>query len=191
MLTRYRQRLKSAAMLHPKSRFVVVILILFTAFAVTFWLLQLRINVTDSMPHGIYRVVAKPAVVGSFVEVCLPVPIAKLGRDRGYIGVGTCANQTEAVLKQVVGVGGDTIFVTAKGVLINGKLLPHSGVLSVDEQHRPLLSQVSTSRRVLTADEVWLYGTQNQKSWDSRYYGAVKRNTIQHVLTPVWIWRSK
>jgi conjugative transfer signal peptidase TraF len=169
------------------SRALLILLAFFSAGIALLWWFQYRFNFTDSMPLGLYRVVDRPFQRGDFVEVCLPAAIAQWGKARGYIGAGNCPDGSEPLLKQVAAVGGDTVLVTLKGVTVNGKRLPHSGFVMRDTLQRPMISQVASVHRVLPADEVWLYGVGNYRSWDSRYFGAVKRTVIRHVVEPVWI----
>ncbi len=164
------------------------ILIIAIAILIIMLSLQLRFNATSSMPRGIYREVNTPLIVGSIVEVCLPTDMAQFGKSRGYIHAGNCPGNAEPLLKEVVALGGDNLQVNDQGVFINGKLLPHSSVLHLDELHRPLISHVINTRFVLGVDEVWFYGVSDPKSWDSRYYGAVKRENIRHILKPIWTW---
>lgn len=166
-------------------------LILLLIFFSVSYVFALRINTSASMPIGIYRAVTQPIEKGSLVEVCLPLSVAKFGKDRGYIGAGSCADNTEPVLKQIAGVGGDMVQVTAAGVRINDQLLPHSDVLNHDEKLWPLISQIAKVTKKLNSDEVWLYGIGSKKSWDSRYYGAIKINSIRAVVVPVLTWKKE
>lgn len=152
------------------------------------YLFHLHINTSLSMPTGIYRAVSQPIIKNSLVAVCLPQASAQFGKQRGYLGSGECIENTEPVLKQVVAVGGDEVQVTAQGIWINNHLLPHSKVLTQDEQGRPLASQVFNIRKKLTANQFWLYGTASPKSWDSRYYGPIEYAAVRTVMVPVWIW---
>ena len=150
---------------------------------------QLHINTSASMPIGIYREISQPIIKDCLVAACLPLPIALFAKQRGYIGNGSCLGNTEPVLKKIVAVGGDEIDVTKQGVVINNKLLPHSKVLNFDDQLRPLASQINTHKK-LVAQEIWLYGMTSNKSWDSRYYGAVECSQVRAVVVPVWIWSN-
>lgn len=151
------------------------------------YIFQLHINTSTSMPLGIYRTVSQPIVSNSLVAVCLPFSLAQFGKQRGYLGSGSCLGNTQPVLKKIVAVAGDEVDVTKQGVVINNKLLPHSKALSFDDRLRPLASQVNTHKK-LTAKEIWLYGTTSNKSWDSRYYGAVECSQVRAVVIPMWIW---
>lgn len=166
----------------------VGVLIIAIAVMVISFTLQLRFNTSSSMPKGIYREIKTQLKVGSIVEVCLPTDIAQFGKSRGYIHAGNCPGNTEPLLKEAVALGGDTLEVNEQGVFINGKLLPHSTIMNWDEKHRPLVSHEIHTRFTLEPDQVWLYGTSDPKSWDSRYYGAIKQTNIRQILEPIWTW---
>jgi type IV secretory pathway protease TraF len=37
-------------------------------------------------------------------------------------------------------------------------------------------------------DEVWLFGFNDERSWDARYFGAVPLAEVRGVLRPVLTW---
>lgn len=153
--------------------------------------LKFRVNFSGSMPRGIYRVVPKPAQVDDDVEVCLPHNLAAFGIRRGYLGdVGHCPDGSEPLVKQVVAMGGDTITVAMDFVAVNGKRLPYSATLKQDEKGLPVAA-IERGIYVLKPDEVWLMGTHSTLSWDSRYYGALKKENINAVVKPLLTWPWK
>ncbi len=136
------------------------------------------------MPLGIYRVVKKPVTVGAWVEVCLPLNIAKLGLSRNYLMGGSCIGGAEPVIKQVAAIHGDDIEMKKSGVFIDGKLLPHSQSLTRDTQGRPLNS-VPLGHYSMNYGDLWLYGNNNFRSWDSRYFGAINNLYVTAVVKPL------
>src|SRR5512135_1044615 len=139
-----------------------------------------RLNLSPSMPRGIWRVIAGPAAAyqrGQVVAVCPPVNAPFLPR-------GSCPLGMQPLLKQLVALPGDVVTVTPAGVRVNdGSLLPHSAPLSHASNGQPLPQQVGTWR--LTG--YWLYGADSPRSFDSRYFGAVPVTSLQGVATPVWL----
>ena len=133
----------------------------------------IRVNITDSMPHGLYHLGTRlrPVRRGDVVAVCLPLRAASVGRERGYLGPGICPGNVEPLLKFVAADGGDIVVASPKGVKVNGQILSESGRLQVDEVGRPL-AYWSTTAHKLPAGEIWLYAPSN-RSWDSRYWGPV------------------
>ena len=95
----------------------------------------LRLNVTPSMPVGIYRLAPVPQTGlqrGMLVAVCAPLKAAQLGRRRAYLSGGQCAGDTEPLLKTVVAIAGDIVSTSKSGITVNGRLLPDSRPVSFD-----------------------------------------------------------
>lgn len=153
--------------------------------------LPVRINLSASMPQGIYLLTAVSTVnVGDFVMVCLDPVLAQLALQRGYLHAGNCANSTQPLLKQVAAKSNDKVELLANAVIINGKILPHSVTSSMDSSNR-LLPAISRGTYILNAHQLWLYGTESAKSWDSRYFGAVDISYVVSVVNPLLIWSGR
>jgi conjugative transfer signal peptidase TraF len=105
------------------------------------------------------------------VALCAPPVAAELGRRRGYLEVGRCPSAAEPLLKVVAAVAGDSVTVSAIGVVVDGCLLRHSRALSRDAAGRPL-SPWSRGHFRLRRGELWLYAA-DDRSWDSRYWGPM------------------
>lgn len=152
--------------------------------------LGVRVNLTPSMPLGLYRIVMiRPEHVkkGMLVAVCLPQAAAETARRRGYLLKGGCADETEPLLKTVVAIGGDEVFVRPQGVVINGKLLPHSASLRTDRAGRTLAGW-PFGRYRLANGLLWIYAD-HPRSWDSRYWGAVPLGDVVAVMEPLLVVR--
>ena len=134
-------------------------------------ILSLWINLSPSLPLGVYRPVDAPVTRGAIVVVCLPLTIGRLARERGYLGYGPCPGHVERLGKRVAAVAGDTVETDAGGVRINGFLIPGSRRLERDSRGRPL--PVTAPRVVVRPGELFLLATDNPRSFDSRYFGAV------------------
>jgi len=148
----------------------------------------LRINLTSSMPLGLYRVVVmnpRSARVGMLVAVCAPEKAAELARQRGYLLKGACAHETETLLKQVVGVGGDEVIVTMKGLVVDGRLLPNSAALVADHADH-VLAAWPVGRQRVADGMLWVYAN-HRRSWDSRYWGPVPMSNVFAVMQPVLV----
>jgi conjugative transfer signal peptidase TraF len=143
-----------------------------------------RVNLTGSIPPGLYRVVDQPAVRGSIVLVCLPKPAADFGRMRGYIPAGSCDNGSAPVGKEVVAMRGDTIRVDDRGVAVNGRIVENSFPLAQDSKGR-LLPRFRTSGHVVSSGEVWLVSSYSDRSYDSRYYGGVLASRVVARVEPL------
>ncbi|PZR64568.1 MAG: conjugative transfer signal peptidase TraF [Candidatus Eremiobacter antarcticus] len=161
--------------------------ILLLAISPTFFLASgLRINLSQSMPRGVYRIIAvtRPFTHGDIVAVCPPVSAAALGRQRGYLGLGSCTGNTEPLVKVVVALHGDTVSLGPRGVMVNGRTLPESAYLRSDTAGRPL-AHWSCERCAIPAGKIWLYAP-SWRSWDSRYWGPVSERDIKGKAVPIF-----
>ncbi len=167
---------------------LIVLLTAITISTITlFFSLGIHINLSESMPIGLYREVSHPLIVGDIVSVCLPEEIAREGMMRGYIGVGRCANNSQPLVKQVIAMGGDVVRITPNQIFINGKLIPQSKTQILDESGRTLPA-ISRGTYQLQESQVWLQGIGHQNSWDSRYYGPIEKEQITSIVKPFITW---
>jgi conjugative transfer signal peptidase TraF len=155
----------------------------------SFELLGLRIGFTDSAcPPGIYRMVSRAPSRGDLVLACLPDAIARFGSARGYLLRGRgCGDGIEPVGKRLSAFAGDLVEVMPNYVSVNGQRLEHSATLSRDSSGRSV-KHVTWGRYTMPPGEVWLFGTKDARSWDSRYFGPVPMSSVRAALEPVLTW---
>lgn len=133
--------------------------------------LGLRINHTSSMPLGLYRAQAAHVVKkGDFVEACLQGYGADIAVERGYLVKGEC------VIKRVAALGGDYVD------------LQRYPQLQADSKGRPMPHREIANP--IPLGMVFLVG-ENDRSFDSRYFGPVQTGVVQSVLRPWWVWTPK
>ena len=72
-------------------------------------------------------------------------------------------------------------------VAVNGQRLEHSATLSRDSRGRSV-RHVAWGRYTVPMDQVWLFGTKDARSWDSRYFGPVPARSVRAALEPVLTW---
>lgn len=136
-------------------------------------------NPSVSAPRGWY--VVKPAAElhrGDFALVQLPAPIAQIADERKYLP------KTVPLLKSVGAVIGDRVCEQQGVVRINGVLIARS--LAHDGAGRTLFTW--NDCRQLAADELFLLGTTSDASFDSRYYGPIRVESVIGVAIPLWTW---
>jgi conjugative transfer signal peptidase TraF len=151
-------------------------------------LFRVRITWTDSSaPAGIYRIAQSPAGRGALVAACLPPVIARRGLARGYLRRGDCPAGAEPVAKVIDAVAGDTVEVEPGWVAVNGVKFSNSQTAKLDSSGRTL-AHVTFGERRVGQDEVWLFGFNNARSWDARYFGTVPAANVRGVLKPVVTW---
>lgn len=146
-----------------------------------------KINMTDSIPIGLYRITDIKNLKNAFVIFCPEdKPVFQQARDRGYIDSGLCPGGYGYLMKKVVAIKGDNISVTDEGVLVNHQLIPFSKPISADGLKRPL-PQWRTRDYQLKKDEILTMTSQSEWSFDTRYFGPVRLSQIKGVITPVWV----
>jgi conjugative transfer signal peptidase TraF len=164
-----------------------------TAFAVTILIaiaeaFGVLISNTDSAaPAGVYRVVGHDVTRGNLVAACLPIAISQEGLARNYLRTGGCAGDAEPVDKIVGAIPGDIVEIEPGWIAINSKRIAHSATASRDSVGRPL-AHVAWGKRQVAAKEVWLFGFNDRRSWDSRYFGPVPIANLRGKLDPVHTW---
>ena len=157
---------------------------LFLATAVT-WFAGLRVNLSGSMPIGVYRVSSRPPVKGAMVLACLPADVAVFARSRGYVPNGRCPGSTAPIGKVVLAMAGDSVEVTAEGLLLNGRPVRNTRPLAFDAAGRSL-RRFPDGSYIVAQDEVWLYSPYSTRSFDSRYFGPLHVSSIRSRVLPLW-----
>ena len=150
-------------------------------------LLGVRLNLTESLPRGVYRTITEEAGRGSIVVVCLPLDAAELARERGYLGPGSCPGGVRGIGKIVLATGGDIVEHREEGIWVNWRPIANSRTLPRDSRRRAL-PHYPWGDYVLKARELWLFSPYRPNSYDSRYFGPVDASDLVSVLRPVWTW---
>lgn len=146
----------------------------------------LRLNLTGSLPVGLYLAARGAPTRGALVLVCLPPQVAAFARARGYVPRGgACPGGAVPAGKRVLALAGDTIAVTPTGLLVNGVPVPNSRALARDRRGRPLRS-LAVGRYQVGRDELWVLSSYSRLSFDSRYFGAVRLSDVRGRLLPLW-----
>ncbi|HHT9914899.1 TPA: conjugative transfer signal peptidase TraF [Legionella pneumophila] len=146
-----------------------------------------RINLTDSIPVGLYRITHEGHLKNAFVIFCPDDREAfRLGLNRGYIDHGLYCGGYGYLMKKVVAMRGDIISVTDAGVFVNQDHIPFSKPKLKDGLNR-LLPQWQVSNYQLKEDELLTMTSQSEWSFDGRYYGLVHLSQIKGMLRPLWV----
>lgn len=150
----------------------------------------LRLNLSGSIPVGLYMIERGDPERGSIVLACLPASVSRLAMERGYVRHGgSCPGGAMPIGKPVLGIPGDTIDVTNAGLFLNGIAVPQSEALSKDRQGRPL-PQVEIGTYVVRKGELWLVSKHSRFSFDSRYFGPINTIEVRARVRPLWIERA-
>lgn len=145
-----------------------------------------RLNLTSSVPIGLYRLGAAAAARGRIVAYCpADRPVFHMARERGYILGGLdCDGGFRPIFKPVAAVAGDVVMVAGEGIRVNGALLANSRARRHDRERRPLPT-LPAGRHVVRPGEIWLVSSHSPGSFDSRYIGAVPAAGILGVVDPI------
>ena len=177
--------------LEAGGRMLSTLTVIVIASAVLIWAgeaVGLLIANTDSAaPAGVYRIVSSSFHRGELVAVCLPPTIAQQGLERGYLRTGPCPGNAEPVGKIIGALPGDVVWIERDAVAINRTRIPHSAVAAKDSTGRRLRHVPFGNYRV-AANQVWLFGFHDRRSWDARYFGPVPLSNIRGALQPVITW---
>jgi conjugative transfer signal peptidase TraF len=138
----------------------------------------LVINLTASVPVGLYVRCVAPPRTGNFVLVRLPMGLRQFAARRGYLPLH------RLLLKIVVAGPGDVVCRLGARVWAGG----HSGVwaLRTDALGRPLPNWRVCRR--LRASELFVLGS-HSGSFDSRYFGPINRDSVLGTVRPIISFR--
>lgn len=127
-----------------------------------------RINVSESIPTGIYRVYPIDTIKKGD---CIVFETDKNTREfmlkRGYI-----QKSSKAFIKKVAGMEGDIIEID-EYLKINGKTIKK--IHTKDSMGNPL--PLKTGKYTLKKDEFFMFGD-HERSFDSSYMGIIKREQM-------------
>ena len=133
------------------------------------------VNITSSAPMGVYMISndqeLKPNVF---------VMVKENHRLEQFYG---SKRPPQLLLKHIAGMPGDIMTVTDSDVRINTESYP---TLSYTSNGMPL-QHLPNGIYTLSSDEYFVANIPI-RSYDSRYFGPVKRDEIQSVVTPVWLF---
>jgi conjugative transfer signal peptidase TraF len=154
------------------------------------WVIGLRINLSESVPRGLWReyTLKHAPATGMVVALCPPdKAIFEMARERQYLSQGWCGSHLEVLFKPVAAVAGDVVDVTDDGICVNGKALPRSAALAKDGAGRPLTA-MPRGNYVVPSGYVWLLSSYSPRSFDSRYFGPLPLSDIRGEVRPLWLW---
>lgn len=145
-----------------------------------------RVNMTPSIPLGIYRTSSEPIRKGAYVMFCPPEKaVFRLALKRRYIEPGNCPVGSYPMMKRILAAKNDRVEIGPNGVAINGVIVPDSKPRAKDGAGRPLPRYVASG--IVQPGSFIVLG-ENPVSFDSRYYGPIAREQITTVIHPIVTW---
>ncbi len=131
------------------------------------------INTTSSMPLGLYYTSGDTSDLkrGETVIVDLPYKVQYFGVQRNYV-----KNMETKLVKEIIAVPGDNVILTDDTISVNGKKYPAVSH-KYDGNHRKL--NLYPRGKYNNTAGYWVYGSNDKdESWDSRYFGPLKKSQI-------------
>ncbi len=167
-----------------------ILLIGFIIFIGVYGHYNFEINRTESLPLGIYHISSDETIRRNDIVVFCPPynEFLEFAEKQGYFGKLklVCDNKTPKYMKKAVGLPGDDIFITAAGVYINKRKIKNS------EPYEKILSdkifQNYFKHIKLQDKEYFLISDYNKLSFDSRYFGIVKKEKILYKVFPLFTY---
>lgn len=141
-----------------------------------------RINLTHSEPIGLYKLESTPPARGDLAAFCLsPKNVyTAISTKRNYLGTSTlCSSGQKPLLKEVVGLAGDSVTVHSSSIQVNDMLF----ILisrTRDSQGRKLPHKLRSG--VIPEGKALLLSTHHKNSFDSRYFGLVDASKLHKVI---------
>ena len=134
-------------------------------------------NVSASVPTGLYAVRGKTSLlVGDRVAIEPPPTLRRLLAERGYLPAGV------PLLKRVAAISGQRVCRYKQRVTIDGDF---AGVARArDSRGRPL--PVWFGCRKLKTNELFVMNPAAPDSFDGRYFGPLRLDTVIGRAVPVW-----
>lgn len=151
------------------------------ALLVVLWQAGYRLNVTRSLPIGLYRITVGPVQRGRLAAFCLEEsPYINLARERGYLAAGSCPSGLRPLLKVVSGLAGDTVEFQKGLITVNGHSLAGTAIVSRDSKGRPTPAS-RLAPGVIPAGRALVLSQHHSGSFDSRYFGLVPLKALRLV----------
>lgn len=162
-----------------------------TAFTLLVASSVLKLNLTESMPIGLYLLRGTTNVhVGDIVVACPPPAAQRIGMVNGYLarayGVvpgSRCAAGSVPVLKYAIAIAGDIVVINERGLSLNGRLFDSRPQAQTDSRGRSIAA-LPYGQYHLGKGEIWLYSPA-RCSWDSSYFGPITTRDLQGTAEPI------
>ena len=145
------------------------------------------LNPSTSAPKGLYVRSTDP----SFVLFCPDQRWPNFAKNpdfrKNWAPFSSCPDGHRAFLKPISARPGDVVTVSANGIAVNGKLIPHSLPVREDNLGETLHAYPYGTYRVRPG-ELWVVSPFSDRSYDSRYYGPIPAKSILAGIRPWWLF---
>jgi conjugative transfer signal peptidase TraF len=169
----------------PKQKYPIYILFSLVVIFIVIRFFDITINYTRSMPFGIYIKRSGDIGRGDIISFCLSDKYKKIGLKNQYIEYGTACDGAEALIKKVIAVPVYTVLLKKDSLRVNNQIYKYK-TKQIDSSGRALLNYPRGKYKNI--DGYFVVGTNDENSWDSRYFGFVKNENIKNKLKPLIIF---
>lgn len=136
---------------------------------------RLLLNITPSIPRGVYWISGVSPQRGDLVTFPIPDSVRALVYERQYV-----PREIELLSKPVVAIGGDEVCIRDHRLIVNGDFV--ANVLDLDRKGRPMPRYSGCA--TLGGDDLFV-ATHHDRSFDSRNFGPIPRAALRGTLTPL------
>ena len=166
-----------------RHKFVTLFSICFAVGALSLaalWGAGFRVNLTPSLPKGVYRLTGEAVKKGDLVCFCLPSgnPFSRVAKERQYLGNGYCPSGLKPLLKKLVGVPGDRFSIEANGLFLNGEALENTAISEIDRYGREIPPTLLVEG-VIPSGLGLVISEEHAGSFDGRYFGLISLDSLK------------
>ncbi len=143
------------------------------------WFAGFRLNLTDSVPVGLYRETRELPSRGDLVSFCMESDAQAVQASRYLQRSLLCPNGLQPLIKEIAAVSGDRIDVLPDRLLINGRPVPESGIRREDSKGRKIASRLVSGP---VPEGMALALGNKAGSFDGRYFGFIPLRLCRKVI---------
>lgn len=167
---------------HKAMTLVLAFVVVGVLSLVAFWGAGFRVNLTPSLPRGIYCLTGEAPQRGDLVAFCLTStnPFSQVAQERGYLGRGSCPSGLRPLLKRLAGLPGDQIRVSPDGLILNDEALGNTARSGIDRYGREVPPSLLVEGRI-PAGFGLVISQEHPGSFDSRYFGLIPFASLKQV----------
>ncbi|MDL2226469.1 conjugative transfer signal peptidase TraF [Deltaproteobacteria bacterium OttesenSCG-928-M10] len=155
----------------------VAIIVLFVL-----WAIGVRVNLTPSVPRGLYLVSYDAPAKGDLVGFCLDKnnPFSELAQERSYLGPGSCPSGLRPLVKKLSGLPGDRVELEPDGIVLNGQLLAGTEKQGTDRVGR-MIPNTLLKPGLIPPDQALVLSSDHPGSFDGRHFGLVPFDSLTKI----------
>lgn len=155
-------------------------------FAFCFGYFSLYLNISDSIPKGLYVLEKRLPKKNELALFCLNEEFSVIAKERKYLSNGVC-NGLAPIGKKAVAEAGDLVKINRFGTYVDNVRIKRSQPLKFDP-NGDLMPQRFFEK--LLDDGEYLFVAEKIYSFDSRYFGIVGKENIIGTIKPVFTYEK-